>query len=264
MKLNHKNLEIIEKWLETNELNFSSETIRNLYHSEIEPLYDIFKSESIKTKNRAYLLQYDFVRRDLLKIAYKKNDYSAKGIKAGFVYAIKNPAWNDYVKIGSAIDVYERLNSYQTSSPLRDYSIIDYYFVEDRLLEERTIHNLIEERNSEWCKISEEQIKELFTLRKQLFIIKPLKSDLIRANLEKFFTLEKSLKIKDNKSAMMDVVRHVKELLCNEEDFVDFINKKLWIFKNKGYNFLEFKHKNLNFESKIEFRNNQKYRISIL
>jgi hypothetical protein len=59
-------------------------------------------------------LQYDFVRRDLLKILHKRNGYSATGISAGYVYAIGNSAWKDFVKIGSAIDIDDRLNSYQT------------------------------------------------------------------------------------------------------------------------------------------------------
>lgn len=263
MKLNHKNLEIIERWLENNELNFSPDSIRNLYHSEIEPLFDISKSESIKTKSRAYTLQYDFVRRDLLKLAYKKNNFSAKSIKAGFVYAIKNKAWPDFIKIGSAIDVYERLNSYQTSSPLRDYELVDYYFVEDRLLEEKILHNLVEDRNSEWCKITEEKIKEIFVIRKDFVKIVPLKADLIKANLEKFFKLEKSLKMKNNKSAIVDVARHVKELICEIQKFDEFTNRDYWIFQNKTNQLINYTHKTLNFKAAILVDNDIKTKIII-
>jgi len=42
-------------------------------------------------------------------------------VKEGYVYVITNPAWPDWVKIGMAIDAEDRLNGYQTSSPMRDY-----------------------------------------------------------------------------------------------------------------------------------------------
>ena len=41
--------------------------------------------------------------------------------KRGFVYIITNPAYPGYVKIGKALDVLSRLNSYHTYSPKRDY-----------------------------------------------------------------------------------------------------------------------------------------------
>ncbi|MEK9820466.1 MAG: hypothetical protein VW443_12860, partial [Pseudomonadales bacterium] len=39
-------------------------------------------------------------------------------IKEGYVYAIRNKAWPEWVKIGKAIDAQDRLNGYQTSSPM--------------------------------------------------------------------------------------------------------------------------------------------------
>ena len=39
----------------------------------------------------------------------------------GYVYAITNPAWPGWVKVGMAVDSNDRLNSYQTSSPFRDF-----------------------------------------------------------------------------------------------------------------------------------------------
>jgi predicted DNA binding CopG/RHH family protein len=167
MKLTHKNLELIEKWLDTNNVQPSLDHnfVVKVYEEVLLPLYDVRNRESVKKRDRAFTLQFDFVRRDLLKILYKRNDKSAIGIKAGYVYAIGNPAWKDWIKIGSAIDVNDRLNSYQTSSPLRDYYLIDYYFVEDRLLEESSLHSKYE-RNSEWCKVSQEDIKSLFKQKK--------------------------------------------------------------------------------------------------
>lgn len=104
---------------------------------------------------------------DLLKIQYKRNNNSIKGIKPGFVYAITNPAWSDYIKIGCAIDVYDRLNSYQTSSPKRDYKLETYVFVDDRLNFEKMIHNKYE-CDGEWVKTSRVPVEfsDLFKSRR--------------------------------------------------------------------------------------------------
>ena len=49
------------------------------------------------------------------------NQYSK--VKDGYVYILTNPAWPDWVKVGMAIDAEDRCNSYQTSSPYRDYQL---------------------------------------------------------------------------------------------------------------------------------------------
>ena len=41
-----------------------------------------------------------------------------------FIYIIKNPAWVGYLKIGRASNIDNRLKSYQTSSPHRDYEVV--------------------------------------------------------------------------------------------------------------------------------------------
>ena len=167
MKFTHENIILIESWLDQNSItpSLDSEFIIRTYKEVLMNNYKIKDKESVKLRNRGFQLQFEFVRRDLLKIIYKNNNKSASGIKSGFVYAIANPAWGDYVKIGSAIDVYDRLASYQTSSPLRDFYLIDYYFAHNRLEEESVIHNLFY-RNSEWCKASVPEMKLLFKQRK--------------------------------------------------------------------------------------------------
>ena len=167
MKFTHENIILIESWLDQNSItpSLDSEFIIRTYKEVLMNNYKIKDKESVKLRNRGFQLQFEFVRRDLLKIIYKNNNKSASGIKSGFVYAIANPAWGDYVKIGSAIDVYDRLASYQTSSPLRDFYLIDYYFAHNRLEEESVIHNLFD-RNSEWCKASISEMKLLFKERK--------------------------------------------------------------------------------------------------
>ena len=62
--------------------------------------------------------------------------------KDGYVYIITNPAWPDWVKIGMAIDAEDRLNGYQTSSPMRDYQLEFSVKVSDRRKAETKAHKI--------------------------------------------------------------------------------------------------------------------------
>ena len=87
-----------------------------------------------------------------------------KQILEGYVYAIRNAAWPDWIKIGKAIDAEDRLNGYQTSSPMRDYELIHSVYFDDRNKAERDAHKIAEhkgERKGEWFKITEEQALEV-------------------------------------------------------------------------------------------------------
>ena len=72
----------------------------------------------------------------------------------GFLYVIANPAWEEWVKIGMAVNAEDRLKSYQTSSPFRDYELIIAMPVKDRRFAEAEAHKKAEEiareRNGEW------------------------------------------------------------------------------------------------------------------
>jgi len=196
MKLTHQNLELIENWLNEQHIQpeLDHDLVRLIYSEVLLPNFQVKNRVSPKHRKRAFTLQYDFVRRDLLKIIYRRNNKSASGIKAGYVYAIVNPAWPEYVKIGSAIDVDDRLNSYQTSSPLRDYRLVDYYFTEDRHKAESKIHDMFE-RQSEWCKVSESDIRVIFKKEKEAQHIK-VPEELIYA--EKNRIIQEERLIEDN------------------------------------------------------------------
>jgi hypothetical protein len=87
-----------------------------------------------------------------------------KQILEGYVYAIRNAAWPDWIKIGKAIDAEDRLNGYQTSSPMRDYELIHSVYFDDRNKAERDAHKYAErkgERKGEWFKITEDQALEV-------------------------------------------------------------------------------------------------------
>ena len=79
----------------------------------------------------------------------------------GYIYIITNPAWPDYVKIGSAKNIGRRIDSYNTGSPLRDYQV---YYLEksnDIHLIEYLFKESCNLRDFEWYKISPDIAKEM-------------------------------------------------------------------------------------------------------
>ena len=87
-----------------------------------------------------------------------------KKVKEGYVYVITNPAWPEWVKIGMAIDAEDRLNGYQTSSPMRDYQLVHAIATHDRARAERVAHKaaaLCGERQGEWFKITNEEAETI-------------------------------------------------------------------------------------------------------
>lgn len=83
--------------------------------------------------------------------------------KSGEVYIIVNNAWPDWVKIGQSMSAEDRLNSYQTGSPMRDYRLAYSVYAKDRRKAEREAHKRAEqvaERSGEWFKMSVGQAKE--------------------------------------------------------------------------------------------------------
>ena len=78
----------------------------------------------------------------------------------GEVYVITNPAFVGWVKIGMAIDSEDRLVSYQTSSPHRDFTLEYTASFDDRRKAETEAHKratlIAEEHKGEWFKINKE------------------------------------------------------------------------------------------------------------
>ena len=75
----------------------------------------------------------------------------------GYVYAITNPAWEGWVKIGMAMDADDRCKSYQTSSPYRDYRLEHCVYFKDRRKAEQKAHEkaekIADECGAEWFKM---------------------------------------------------------------------------------------------------------------
>ena len=89
--------------------------------------------------------------------------YKLDSIKEGYVYAITNPAWPEWVKIGMAVDADDRCNGYQTSSPFRDYKIEHVVVTNNRRAAEAEAHKLATklavETRGEWFRLDIEQAK---------------------------------------------------------------------------------------------------------
>ena len=82
----------------------------------------------------------------------------------GQVYIVSNPAWEGWVKVGMAIDSEDRIKSYQTSSPYRDYELKYIMKTEDRRKSEAEAHTALEqkyERRNEWFLCSPSQAIEV-------------------------------------------------------------------------------------------------------
>mgnify|MGYP001560992150 CR=1 FL=1 len=74
--------------------------------------------------------------------------------KEGCVYVVSNPAYEGWIKVGKAIDAKDRLKSYQTSSPFRDYILEYSKFVSNRHSVEKIAHQnlskVADEKRGEW------------------------------------------------------------------------------------------------------------------
>lgn len=126
-------------------------------YKDISYINSIVESDSLSDRLKVYKIQASFIRKNILGLMYTDNK-SAKNIKQGYVYAISNPSWGDYVKIGCTIDVYDRLRTYQSYSPFRDYELIGYVYSDNKLELEREIHSKFE-RNGEWILTDRSTIK---------------------------------------------------------------------------------------------------------
>tara|TARA_R100000773_G_C4221076_1_gene119942 strand:- start:1346 stop:1930 length:585 start_codon:yes stop_codon:yes gene_type:complete len=114
--------------------------------------------------------------------------------KRGYIYAISNPAWKGWLKLGMAIDPNDRCNSYQTSSPLRDYKLVYSKFFKDRRKAEFKMHELARKasknNNSEWFELSNESA---------IRIINSIKDDGV-SDLSSM--ISKTINIKENRYAI--------------------------------------------------------------
>ena len=77
--------------------------------------------------------------------------------KEGEVYAISNPAWEGWIKIGMAVEAEDRLKGYQTGDPHRSYKLEFSKGFDDRRKAEAKAHTIAKNsfiKSGEWFKMS--------------------------------------------------------------------------------------------------------------
>lgn len=80
----------------------------------------------------------------------------------GYIYAVTNPAFDGYFKVGSSFDAETRLNQYQTASPFRDFKLDFYALAFDFRAKEKYIHNQFKPSClNEWIKVDRKELKSL-------------------------------------------------------------------------------------------------------
>lgn len=80
----------------------------------------------------------------------------------GYIYAVTNPAFDGYFKVGSSFDAETRLNQYQTASPFRDFKLDFYALAFDFREKEKYIHNQYKAQClNEWVKVERKELKTL-------------------------------------------------------------------------------------------------------
>lgn len=86
--------------------------------------------------------------------------------KAGFVYVVTSPQFPGWVKIGSTMNLDERLVAFNVHNPYGDFTYSFYNFFDFRVEAERTIHAKFEEArgSGEWFRLDPETVKSAILL----------------------------------------------------------------------------------------------------
>lgn len=106
-------------------------------------------------------LRYNLKLLALSLVKYKREHKLE--LTEGFVYFISNPAWKNKFKIGMSLSPKERLASYQTYSPLRDYRLAHWSFWLDRRAGEKLLHSLYPTRDHEWVDLPDRKLQRVLT-----------------------------------------------------------------------------------------------------
>lgn len=221
--LEHENALVVKRWFHHNnlELTLDDKVVFRIY-KDISYYGMIVESESFSDRIDVYKMQSSFIKKNILGLMYENNNNSTKGIKQGYVYALYNKAWGEYVKIGCTIDVYDRLNTYQSYSPHRDYELIGYVYSEDKFKLEKEIHNKFE-RNGEWVKTDKSTIKRFLKDHEYFDLSEISKFSFI----EICRTIGKSevvVKQVSNRNKIKMFLKHLKSRIKSKYNFMDHID----------------------------------------
>ena len=117
--------------------------------------YDDDSWVELRTRRPKRNFQYSIAPRDPVEEELIRRVRFDDG--SGHVYAITNPAWPGWVKIGMTIDIDGRLAAYQIYSPGKDYSVAHSVEVRDRRRSEAFAHRRASDASAgvsgEWFKI---------------------------------------------------------------------------------------------------------------
>lgn len=132
---------------------------RQLKNKEIKKYLRKLKKEArladIKQKENALSDQINLIEiKRITELKTKTNNRTR--LTEGFVYIITNPVYDGWVKVGSALNMEERLASYQTCDPNRGYKIEFIWHFDNRKEAERLAHNALHKHrgNGEWFKLN--------------------------------------------------------------------------------------------------------------
>jgi len=139
----------------------------------------IAKAQTIVGSQKAYRLLDRKVKRDLRESGrkllllsetdnpLKKYLDSRSTLNPGHIYLIRNKAWKGWIKVGRATNPKERLRTYQTSSPLRDYRLITKKYSINSLKAETKLLDALKlqatESRGEWVKMPIVEAEKIFS-----------------------------------------------------------------------------------------------------
>jgi predicted GIY-YIG superfamily endonuclease len=77
--------------------------------------------------------------------------------KNGYLYIISNSAWPNWVKVGVTKDLKNRLHTYQTASPFRNY-VVEYSLFHPEYLQaekkiKETMKHFAKQTKNEWYEV---------------------------------------------------------------------------------------------------------------
>jgi hypothetical protein len=91
----------------------------------------------------------------------------------GEIYIISNPAWKGWIKIGTTLDATNRLSQFQAACPLKDFKLVKFITVQNKLKAERKVLEFMkffaEDNNGEWIKIHTDKAIEILNTYKEKY-----------------------------------------------------------------------------------------------
>lgn len=238
MKLNYENTLKIKSYVERNNLELETSTsfAFGIYKNLQYPRSNLKKSLSVSDRIAIAKKQIDFIQKSVVNLKYEENGSKAKNLKCRYVYAIKNESWPEFIKIGSTVDVFDRLNSYQTYSPMRNFELIDYAFCEDRLLKEKEFLSSFE-RNGEWIKAEEKTVLSYIDNKIRVYPVEEILEFCLKECFKAYFISFKERK--NNKEIIKIFCKSQSKIFSNlfgleDKDVHENLNSRFGVV-HKGY-----------------------------